>query len=467
MSRVMMDPDRIAALREAIEGTVAGPGDEDYDRLRSAWNLSWDQHPAVVVSPRSAADVAAAVRAAAELGLGVAVQSTGHGLAAAADDAMLIVTSEIDDVSVDGEVATAWIGAGAKWGSVLGPAQDAGLAPLLGSSPGVGAVGYVLGGGLGWLARRYGLAADTVHHFEIVTADGSIRRAGPGEDAELYWALRGGGAGSLGVVTGMEIGLFPVTTVYGGNLLYPAEDAADVLARWREWIATVPDELTSGVTLMNFPPFEEVPEPVRGRSFAIVRGCYCGPVEEGAALIDSWREWRAPALDMFGEMSFRDAATISNDPVDPIPAMATGRWLADLDDEVIDALIAAVYPRGGPPPVIFAEVRHCGGAISSGPAAAYGNRDAELLLEVVGIAPSPEAHEALRAHVDRLYDALGPHLTGGAYLNFLEGDEKRALTSAGIGDVDRLRAVKSSVDPENVFRFGVDLSQRAGRSSAG
>lgn len=455
MSPVMTD--RIAVLRETIEGTVAVPGDEEFDRLRAAFNLTWDQHPAVVVAPRSAAEVAAAVRFAADLGLGVAVQATGHGLAAAADDALLIVTADMDDVAIDAAAATARIGAGALWGSVLAPAQDAGLAPLLGSSPGVGAVGYVLGGGLGWLARKYGLAADSVRSFEVVTADGWVRRAGPEENADLFWALRGGGAGSLGVVTEMEIGLFPVTTVYGGNLLYPAEDAADVLARWRDWIGAVPDELTSGVTLMNFPPFEEVPEPVRGRSFAIVRGCFCGPVEDGKALIDSWREWRAPTLDMFGEMSFRDAATISNDPVDPIPAMATGRWLGDLDDEVIEALIAAVYPRGGPPPVIFAEVRHCGGAISSGPAAAYGNRDAGLLLEVVGIAPSPEAHEALRSHVDRLYDALGSHLTGGAYLNFLEGDEKRALTKAGVGDADRLRAVKSSVDPENVFRFGVDL----------
>jgi FAD/FMN-containing dehydrogenase len=269
----------------------------------------------------------------------------------------------------------------------------------------VGAVGYTLGGGTGWLARRYGLSADSVNRFEIVTADGRLRTASSNEESELFWALRGAGMGNLGVVTGMEVQLHPVAEVYGGNLLYPAEAATDVLARWHAWLPAVPDELTSAVVLMNYPPFDAVPEPVRGRSFAVVRGAFAGPAAEGERLMAYWRDWRAPVLDQFGTLPFARIAEVSQDPVDPMPIIGRGLWLDDLAPAAMDAIVAATLLHDGPPTLTLAELRHAGGAIArvAPDDAAYGNRGAPLLLNLIGVAPSPEAG----ARVDACIEAGG------------------------------------------------------------
>jgi len=321
-------------------------------------------------------------------------------------------------------------------------------------------VGYTLGGGLGWLARRYGLAADSVRSFELVTADASRVRTSAQENQELFWGLRGGGAGSLGVITAMEIGLFPVDQVYGGNLLYPADLAREVAARYAEWIAAAPDELTSSLVLMNFPPIDMVPEPLRGRSFTIIRGCYSGSTEDAEEQLRFWREWRRPDIDMFGPMPFSAAATISNDPVDPLPGGTTTAWLKGLGRDAIDIIVDHAFPAGGPPQVMMTEVRHVGGAVSRGGSeAAYGNRDATLLFEAVSAIPTPEARDALQAHFARVHERLRPHATGGAYLNFLEGAEKVARTRAGFTPeaYRRLQALKGQYDPQNLFRYGIDL----------
>jgi FAD/FMN-containing dehydrogenase len=276
-------------LERQIGGEVFVPGDAGYDDARKAWNLTVDQRPAVIVVAESAADIVQAVRFAGEEGLGIAVQATGHGVSRPANDSLLIITSRMTKVYVDAASQSAWIESGAKWGVVLEQAQAVGLAPLLGSTPDVSAVGYTLGGGIGWLARKYGLSADSVHFFEMVTADGRLLRVSPTENSDLFWGLRGGG-GSFGVITGMEVQLYPVTTIYGGNLFYPVEQAKAVYTRYREWIANAPEELTSSVLIMNFPPIPQVPELLRGQSFVIVRGAYAGRVEEGEALLKFWRD---------------------------------------------------------------------------------------------------------------------------------------------------------------------------------
>ncbi|MCU0522353.1 MAG: FAD-binding oxidoreductase [Anaerolineae bacterium] len=437
-----------------VKGRVYAPGEPGYHEARRAWNLTIDQYPALVVVARDADDVAYAVRWAADAGLKVAVQATGHGVVTPADDAVLIVTSEMTGVEVDPATHTAWVEAGTKWGQVLAAAQAHGLAPLLGSSPDVGAVGYTLGGGLGWLSRKYGLSADSVRAFELVTADGRRIRASADEHPDLFWGLRGGG-GSLGVVTRMQIALYPVTTVYGGNLLYPIEIARDVLMYYRDWLPTLPDEMTSSVVLMNFPPFPQVPEPVRGKSFAIVRGCYAGDIAEGQALVDAWRHWRAPAIDMFGPMSFADAATISSDPEDPVPGVSMGAWMADLADDTIDTLIRFTAPQGGPPPVVFTEVRHIGGAVARADAArsVYGNRSSELLLDAIGMAPTREAASAVEHAMVAFEASLAPHLTGGVYMNFLHGEASRSRIADAYPakSLQWLRALKREWDPDNLF----------------
>lgn len=194
--------------------------------------------------------------------------------------------------------------------------------------------------------------------------------------------------------------------------------AGDVPARHRDWIATLPEEMSSSIVLLNVPPLEIMPEPLRGKSFAVVRGCYTGDLEAGAALIDDWRAWRAPAIDMFGPLPFSQSAMISQDPEDPSPAVVSGAWLRELDDATLETLMRFTVPQGGPPLIVMTEVRHIGGAVSRGDAgrAAYSSRDAELLLELVSITPTPEIGAAARAHIAAMKEALAPAIRG-AYMN--------------------------------------------------
>jgi hypothetical protein len=365
------------------------------------------------------------------------------------------------DVHINAEAQTAWVSAGAKWAHVLDKAQAAGLAPLLGSTPDVGAVGYTLGGGMGWLARKYGLSADSVNRFELVSADGEKINASATENTDLFWGLRGGG-GNFGIVTGMEIRLYPVTSVYGGNLFYPIEKAREVFAHYQQWITTAPDELTSSVLLMNFPPIPAMPEFLRGQSFVMVRGCYCGPVEQGEALLEHWRAWQRPVIDDFKLMPFSQVATISNDPVDPMPSAGSGAWLRDVNAEIADILTHYLLGQGGPSPLVFAEIRHAGGAISKvDPAsAAYGNRDAMHILQIIGGAWSPQLIEAVEQHIGGLLQDLSPYLHGGVYMNFLDGEQARTRTRQGFSPqaFHRLKDLKTKYDPQNRFSHSYDFN---------
>jgi FAD/FMN-containing dehydrogenase len=422
-----------------------------------------DQHPALIVIPQSAEDIAEAVRFADEQDLPVAVKATGHGTIREANDSLLIDTSQLVEVHVDAAAQTAWVSAGAKWGRVLDAAQAVGLAPLLGSTPDVGAVGYTLGGGMGWLARKYGLSADSVNYFELVTADGQQVRASAQENADLFWGLRGGG-GNFGVVTGMEIKLYPVTMVYGGNLFYPIGMAKEVYARYRNWIADAPDELTSSVVLMNFPPVPAVPEFLRGQSFVLVRGAYSGPVGKGEELLEYWRAWQPPLVDTFKALPFSAVAAISNDPLDPMPSLSSGAWLKDIDDETVETLIRFVVPQNQPPMLVFAEVRLAGGAISrvDPQSAAYGNRDALYSLQVVAGVPTPEIHAAVKSHVAKMKETLGSHLHGGVYLNFVEGAEARESAKKGYSAeaYERLQMLKGKYDPRNRFSHSYAITSK-------
>ena len=230
---------RIAALRHRVDGEVLTPGDPGFEAAGQCWNRTASHDPAVVVLAENVGDVIATVCFAAEAGIGLGVQATGHG-AVAPVDGVLLVTSRLQDVSVDPEERTAWVAAGCTWAQVIDAAQAHGLAPLAGASTTVGAIGSTLGGGLGWLTRRFGPACDVVRSFEVVTPDGSLARTCRNENRELFRALRGGAGGAVGVVTDMEIDLVPVTTVYGGSLHYPADRAAEVVERYVAWVADAP-----------------------------------------------------------------------------------------------------------------------------------------------------------------------------------------------------------------------------------
>lgn len=454
---VTLDPPALDALRAQLAGRAIAPGDPEYDQARAANNLTVDQRPALVVMAASAEDVAAAARFAAGHGLDLAVQATGHGVIRPANGALLLNLADLSGVTIDPAARTARILGGARWGAVLAAAQAHGLAPLLGSSPTVGVAGYTLGGGFGWLGRKYGLACDSALSFEVVTADGRQLTASAGENADLFWGLRGGGGG-LAIVTAMTLRLFPVTTVYGGGLVYPGEMAADVLRRWRDWLPTLPEEMTSAVKIMNIPDVDFVPPPLRGRTLVMLIGCYCGPVEQGAALLAPWRDWRAPEMDSFAPMPFAAVAAISQDPDRPTPGLLTGAWLRQLDDATVDTLARYGTLQAGRAPLIFVEIRHAGGAVARpvAPAGAFGHRDAELLLNAVGMIPAPPLRAVLDDYLGRMKTDLGPALTGTVYMNFLEGDEAVARAADGFPaeTLARLRALKGRYDPEGRLNRG-------------
>ena len=449
----------LALLRARVDGAVLVTGDPGWPQAFAPFNSAVVQHPAVAVVAETVADVVHAVRWAAERRLRVAVQSTGHGPGAPADGALLVVTSRLRRVRVDAGTRTAFVAAGNRWGDVVPAAQEHGLAPVLGSSPHVGCVGFVLGGGLGWLGRAYGFGSDHVRAFDVVTPDGSLVRASAHDHPELFWALRGVGGSPFGVVVGMEIDLHPLTTLYGGNLWYPAELAGEVTARWRDWVAQAPDELTSSVAWLHYPPVPGVPQALRGTAFAVVRGAWCGDPAQGRALLDEWRHWRAPEVDGWAELPFGDVGAISHDPTDPMPAMVTTELFDTLPDAAVEAAVEPWTEHlDGERLVVLGEIRHLGGAVRRGAADAPNDRarTAEHCLEYVTV----QAQEHRRHAVERLYartrDRLAPYVTGATYLNFTELAEKGARTASacGTGSWQRLRTLKSVLDPDDRFCHG-------------
>lgn len=449
----------LAQLRARIAGEVFGPGDPGYREACAGFNRMVTHRPAVVALPENPFDVVEAVRFAAEEGLRVTVQATGHGTGVPIDGGLLVNTSRLDGVAIDPIARTARISAGATWKTVLTAAAPFGLAPLMGSSSGVGAVGYTLGGGFGWLGRRFGLASDAVRSFDLVTPDGTPRRITDSSSPELFWALRGAGAGSLGVVTAMEIGLVEVSTVYAGNLFYPVDDAEEIFARFRDWAPTRPEELTSAVAILNLPPTDDVPEPLRGGSFAVVRGCWSGDVDAGRRLVDEWREWRTPLIDMWDERPFTDADAISMDPVEPMPHLVTTEWFEDLPDDAIDVIARRVRPAAGSAPlVVVGEIRHAGGAVARAAAGAANDRarSGEFLLELIAAVPDPQGALAVESALRVTRQELAPFVTGAAYLNLVSGPERAARAYAAFGAENRRRlaGIKAAVDPSRRFSRG-------------
>ncbi len=447
-------------LNRRLSGTAFGPGDPEFSGASDPWNTSFSHKPTVVIAASEVQDVVEAIRFAGAHDLKVAIQATGHGVTSPADGALLILTRALSGVVVDEERRSAKVGGGVTWEPVLNAAADVGLAPLLGSSPHTGAVGFTLGGGFGWLGRRYGMASDHVRSFTVVLADGSIVKASAESEGELFWALRGGGSGSLGVIVEMEIGLVPVGTVYGGNLFYPIEVASDVFDRYCFWSEGLSDDFTTSFDIVNFPPIEIVPEPLRGRAFAVVRGCHCGDPEVAGHLVDRWREWLAPEIDTFMRMPFREVASISQDPVDPLPALTSARWLNGLGPDVFEAMYEAVLGGDGPSPILFVEARHGGGAMGRAESdGSYVLPEADRLLQVVGVTPEPEARREAERRAEVLWQRVTPQIDS-VYLNLMEGDERRSQTRNAFDFASwaRLVEVKRRVDPNNVFAHGLDLT---------
>jgi FAD/FMN-containing dehydrogenase len=445
-------------LGAELEGDLVTPGDAGWDVARQAWNLAADQHPAAVAIVAGSDDVAAVVAFAGEHDLGIAVQATGHGAVplGALEGVLLVKTDRLNIVEVDSEAQRARVGAGVMMRDLVDAAQPHALSGLPGSSPDVGVVGYTLGGGLGWLGRRFGLACNHVQAIELVTADGASRRVDAESEADLFWALRGGG-GNFGIVTALETALLPVAEVYAGSLVLPAEDGREVFQRYREWSATVPDELTSIARFLRLPPLEEIPEPLRERPLITLGACFVGDTSDGAELIAPLRELGEPIMDTFATIPASQLVTIHMDPEHPVPGLGNHALVGELTAETVDAFVDAAGPDSGSP-LLLAELRHAAGALaeSAADAGAQPCIDAAFVLNAIGSPMDPGEAEAIDRHLDVVCDAVEPWTTGGCYLNFAE--RRADVESLFPPDTRRrLSAVKERWDPQGLFRANYAL----------
>ncbi|MGH3936598.1 MAG: FAD-binding oxidoreductase [Pseudonocardiaceae bacterium] len=453
MSFSALDSSTLDRLSDTLDGQLARPGDGDWDAARQAWQLAVDQQPVAVAHAASVRDVVAVVDTARALGLRVAPQATGHNAAPLSPlgGTILLKTSLLRSVQIDAAAHRARAQAGALWCDVIGPAGEAGLATLAGTAPKVGVVGYTLGGGLSWLSRKYGLAANGVLAIELVTADGRHHRVDGECEPDLFWALRGGG-GSFGVVTALEFSLFPISEVYAGALFWPIDAAHEVLHTWRQWTATVPEEVTSVGRLLRFPPLPDLPEHLRGRSFAAIEAACLTYDERAAAELLAPLRALHPAMDTFGPTPVTELGALHMDPDGPVPAFGDGMLVGALPAAGIDAFLAVVGP-GSDSPLLSAELRHLGGALEPGPAkyGAVSALDGAFAMFGVGITPDAGSAAAVRRSVEALYAAMVPWSAGRSYLNFAERP-KAGPALFGADTYRRLCEIKAAYDPTDLIR---------------
>jgi FAD/FMN-containing dehydrogenase len=446
----------ISRLREQLEGELLTPTDPGWDEARLGFNLALDPRPALVAVPHGDADVSAVIRFASDAGLRVAAQGTAHGAGALAslEDSILMRTRALKGADVDAGRGTARAGAGAVWSDLVPQASELGLAALHGSAPGVSVAAYTLGGGVGWYSRRHGLACNRVTAFDVVDAAGEARRVDAESDPELFWALRGGG-GSFAVVTAVEFELLEIPEVYAGALFFPLERAAEVLHAWREWTATVPEEMTSVGRLMHFPPIPDVPEPVRGKAFAILETIFIGDEASGAELNAPLVEL-GPVMDSLAAVPPAGIADLHMDPPGPVSGITGHLLLEDLPEAAVDDLLAAAGPGSGSK-LTSVEVRHGGGALSRPPAdgGALSTLPGAFNVFAVGSTMDPAEVEPTREWLGNLHDALVRH-EAGRYLSFCE-EPTQFETAFSDETCERLRAARRRYDPDGLFQANQEL----------
>ncbi|RCG14008.1 FAD-binding oxidoreductase [Streptomyces diacarni] len=465
----------LAALRKAVHGSVFVRQEAGYDLERTGFQRGDRHAPDVIVAAHSADDVREAVAFARRNGLPVAAQATGHGLGEAARGGVLVSTRHLRSIRVDPAARTAWVEAGVRAGDLVAEAARYGLAPVNGSAPGVGVVAYTLGGGVGLLGRRFGYAADSVRRVDLVTGDEGtpLRQVSADSEPELFRGLRGGGGG-FGVVTGMEIELVAVQRIFGGRLVFDGgEVAEDVLRSWQKWTTSVPDELTSAVTLLPAPDLPAVPAPLRGRYLAQVHVAFTGTRQEGERLIAPLRAIGSLLADEVREMPYTECASVFSEPDTPHGYRSANLMLGPdgLDDEARHSVLAASGPEAETMCVL--SMRHLGGALSRPPAVpdAVPHRDAGYLLYVLSPVAIPDIREesrgadpdAVRALHERVL-APAADAALGRNANFLYGPQSRDVArSVYAGETPAfLERLARRYDPEGMFRFHL---WRAGREA--
>jgi hypothetical protein len=467
-----MPADLLAGLRKAVAGRVIGPDDHGWEQARRGWNLYVDQRPSAVVEVAGVADIAAAVRFAAEHRLPVTTQPRGHGATKALAGAILLRPTALDGLHLDLDRRLARVEAGVRWQRLNRALTGTGLTSLPGSTGDTSVAGYTLGGGMSWFSRMYGLAAHRVRAVELVTPDGEEVRVTGANDPDLFWALRGCG-GEFGVVTALELDLLPLSYLHGGRLLWPATNARQVLSAYLEMTAAAPDGLTVWAWLLNLPDLDLVPASLRGRWAVALDLTYLAEGREGephhrplwpdplgwtdtiqastvaGRALEPLRRLPAPAAGALGPVPLSELGTIAAEPTEPMPVMDGAMLLDRFDGAALDALLQAVQP-GQPSPLAIVEIRHLGGAVAAVPErpGPIGAVPEPYALIMGGPVFQPEQAGELADALARVEAALAGFGSGRLPPNF--GDDPAAIYPPAA--LERLRRLKRDRDPYQLIR---------------
>ncbi len=460
LTETKLDDTAVKELEGSFRGELVRSEDDTYDEHRKIWNGSIDRYPALIARCAGVADVIAAVRFARRAGLVVAVRSGGHSFPGQSlcDGGIVIDLGLMKGIRVDPEARTARAQAGVLLGELDRETQAFGLAVPAGIVTHTGLAGLTLGGGIGWLMRKYGLTVDQLLAVDLITADGEFVKASEKENPDLFWGVRGGG-GNFGIVTEFEFRLNPVgPVVLAGPIFWPMEESANVLRFYRDWITDVPDELTTVVVHRRMPPLPIVPADLHGKPVVAVICCYAGPVEEGERVVRPMKEFGSPILDLCVPKPFLVHQSMFD------PSFPPGWWyyfrscdLAELSDDVID-IVADRATRMTSPLTAF-PIFQLGGAISrvGEDETAAGGRSAGHTLNINATTATSEGFDEEREWSRAFWSALQPYHTS-VYVNFLmdEGEE-RIREAYGANKYDRLKSLKQKYDPDNFFRLNQNI----------
>jgi FAD/FMN-containing dehydrogenase len=460
----------VAELQASLRGEVIRPGDPEYDEARAVWNAEHDKRPALIIRCSGTADVITAVEFARSQGLLVAVRGGAHSIAgfSTCDGGVVIDLSAMRAVTVDPQRRRAVAQGGTTWADFDHETQAFGLAVTGGLISSTGLGGFTLGGGIGWLLRKYGLSCDSLVGADVVTADGHLVHASADEHQDLFWGLRGGG-GNFGVVTALEYALHPVgPTVLGGLLFFPGDAAQEVVTGWRKLTASMPDELSSLVVLTTAPPVPFLPESVHGKPIAVVGAVYCGPLDSAEEVVAPLRALAEPIADLLGPVPY----VAMQQMLDPLwDAGAhnyfTSAILDGLPDDAIDEVLARWTAK--PTPQSELHIHHAGGAMARVPQTetAFSHRDASYILNVIARSQDGAGFSGHVAWARETREALSAYGADAMYVNFTgDAGEDKVRASYPPQTYTRLVAVKDRYDPTNLFRLNQNILPTGTNASA-
>ena len=455
-----MDNAALTALREGVRGTVTTADDAGYDEARAVRNGMIDRRPAAIVQPANAGDVMTAVRFAADNDLTVAVRGGAHSVPGfgTCDDGVVIDLSSMRGVRIDPLAQTARVSGGATWGDLNAAAYPFGLATTGGIISTTGVGGLTLGGGIGYLARGLGLALDNLLSADVITGEGSFHVASEKEDADLFWAIRGGG-GNFGVVTSFEFRLSPVKDIYGGPMFFELDAAGDLFRFYREFIADAPEQFGGFPAYQICPPLPFIPEERHGKTHALMVACWAGDLAQGERMLKPFHDLAPVVAEMVGPMPY---PALNSAFDDLYPSGLRHYWKANFVKELTDDAIAEHVEHGAQVPAMTSTMHiypingACHRVAPESTAFAY--RDANFATVIAGMWPDAKDDEANTAWVRDYYAATAPHSEEGGYINFMAEDDQDRIRANYRGNYDRLAEVKGRYDPGNLFRHNQNIA---------